>query len=282
MNNSWWRDFKLKFFGSGTIVLLPYIAINIFLFIIVALFTTIGSYSGIQNGVYGFVSKYLLFSVNISSWPTHFYMLITYQFFHFDFFHILFNMLWLYWMGQLFMDFFKPRQFHFIYLLGGVFGALFFTLCCYILPSYSEMRTVGKLFGASASVMAIFAAITTLIPNYSLNLIFIGPIRIKYLLAIYLFLDLVTIKNYDGGSLAHIGGTLFGFIYVKLLQNGIDMSTLFKNKPKLKVVKNQTPKKSMPTYDQKEIDTILDKISKSGYDKLTKEEKETLFKASEQ
>jgi membrane associated rhomboid family serine protease len=188
-------------------------------------------------------------------------------------------MLWLYWMGQLFLDFMKPRQFHFIYLCGGIFGALFFALFCYLVPTYSIMKA-ATLVGASASVMAIFTAIATLVPNYALNLLFIGPIRIKYLLAVYIFLDIISTEAYDGGSLAHIGGAIFAYGYIKLLQNGTDLSTIFKRRSKLKVVKNSAPKKATQSVNQKEIDAILDKISSSGYDKLSKEEKETLFKAS--
>lgn len=83
-----------------------------------------------------------------------------------------------------------------------------------------------------------------------------------------------------GGSLAHLGGALFGFVYIKLLQNGTDLSSVFKKKPKLKVVRNDTFKPKNTGVNQKDVDAILDKISQSGYDKLTKEEKETLFKAS--
>jgi len=190
-------------------------------------------------------------------------------------------MLWLYWMGQIFLDFVKPRQFHFVYLGGGILGAVFFALIFNLVPVYQPFVAEATLKGSSAAVMAIFTAAATLVPNYSLRLMFVGEVKIKYLLLVYIFLDLIGVKEANaGGSLAHLGGALFGFVYVKLLQSGTDLSTIFMKKPKLRVVKNETPKKSQNNVNQKEVDAILDKISKTGYDKLTKEEKETLFKAS--
>ena len=217
-------------------------------------------------------------------WVTHFYTLVTYQFLHADFFHILFNLLWLYWIGQLLLDFIKPRQFHFIYLMGGIFGALFFALLFNLLSAYSLSVNQATIIGSSASVMAIFAALVTLVPNYSIRLMFFGDVKVKYLLLAYIILDLLgTSSTNAGGSIAHLGGVLFGFVYIKFLQNGTDLSTIFKAKPKFKVVKNTQVKsnKTKPSgVNQQEIDAILDKISASGYDKLTKEEKETLFRAS--
>ena len=263
---------------SGSVIL-PYIGINVIIFVVVSLASLIGFSSGKEGFVNGLVSEYLAFPASPNQWLTHFYTLITYQFIHFGFFHILFNMLWLYWMGQLFLDFLKPRQFHFVYIAGGIFGAVFFALIYNFLPNY-KLIDGAILIGASASVMAIFTAITTLVPNYTIHLMLIGPIKLKYLLAIYIFLDVIAIQNYDGGSVAHLGGALLGFAYIKLLQNGTDLTKLFERKPKLKVVRNNEPKRNANTVNQKEVDAILDKISKSGYDKLSKEEKDTLFKAS--
>ena len=122
-------------------------------------------------------------------------------------------------------------------------------------------------------------------PDYSIRLLLIGDVKLKYLAIAYIVLDLIgTASANAGGSFAHIGGAIIGFTYIKVLRNGTDWSNLFKKKPKLRVVKNNgakpSAKKNESSVDQREIDSILDKISKSGYDKLTKEEKETLFKAS--
>ncbi|RZL26058.1 MAG: rhomboid family intramembrane serine protease [Pedobacter sp.] len=174
----------------------------------------------------------------------------------------------------------KSWQFHFVYIAGGIFGAIFFALIYNLLPAYKPFADVAILIGASASVMAIFTALTTLVPNYTLHLLLIGPIKIKYLLAVYIFLDIIAIEKFDGGSLSHLGGAFLGFIYIKLLQSGTDLTKIFERKPKLKVVRNQEPRKSTNTVNQREVDAVLDKISKSGYDKLSKEEKEILFRAS--
>lgn len=279
MTSSLLNDLKLKLFKSGNPVLL-YIGINAAIFVVVSLLSVVFFFANQKGFVEALVSKYLAFPSLPSLWISHFYTLLTYQFFHADFFHILFNMLWLYWMGQIFVEFVKPRQFHFVYLGGGILGAIFFALIFNLVPVYISSVSI-PLIGSSASVMAVFAAAATLVPNYSLRLMFVGEVKIKYLLLVYIFLDLIGTTSVNaGGNLAHLGGVIFGFVYVKLLQNGTDLSAIFKRKPKLKIVKNEAPKRSTTTVNQREVDAILDKISKTGYDKLSKEEKETLFKAS--
>ncbi|MFA6275648.1 MAG: rhomboid family intramembrane serine protease [Pedobacter sp.] len=279
MNSNLWDDFKLKFFKSGNPVFL-YLGINILIFILVSLTSVVVFFAGYRGLINSLIDDYLAFPSLPNLWLSHFYTVLTYQFFHADFFHILFNMLWLYWMGQLLLDFIKPRQFHLIYIGGGILGAIFYALIFTIVPVFKTSDNI-PLIGASACVMAIFTALVTLVPNFSIRLVFVGEIKIKYLLLIYILLDLIgTTSTNAGGSLAHLGGVLFGFLYVKLLQNGTDLSAIFKKKPKLKVVRNNEPKKQTSNVNQKEIDAILDKISKNGYDKLSKGEKETLFKAS--
>lgn len=272
------EDIKQKVFKSGNPVFL-YIAINVALFIVTALLGVIFTFAGQKGLISGLVSEYLAFPSAPNLWLSHIYTVITYQFFHADVFHILFNMIWLFWMGQLFMDFVKPRQFHFVYLLGGIIGVVFFALIYNFVPYYANQN--ATIIGSSAAVSAILVACATLVPNYTIRLMFLGNVKIKFLVLAFILLDILgTTGTNAGGSLAHLGGALFGFIYVKLLQNGTDLSSIFKQKPKLKVVKNDAFKPSNTSVNQKEIDAILDKISQSGYDKLSKEEKETLFKAS--
>lgn len=272
------EDIKQKVFKSGNPVFL-YIAINVALFIVTALLGVIFTFAGQKGLISGLVSEYLAFPSAPNLWLSHLYTIITYQFFHADVFHILFNMIWLFWMGQLFMDFVKPRQFHFVYLTGGIIGVLFFALIYNLVPYYANQN--ATIIGSSAAVSAILVACATLVPNYTIRLMFLGNVKIKFLVLAFILLDILgTTGTNAGGSLAHLGGALFGFVYIKLLQNGTDLSSIFKKKPKLKVVKNDTYKSSNSSVNQKEIDAILDKISQSGYDKLSKEEKETLFKAS--
>lgn len=275
MNNNSFKDLSYRLFKSGNPAMF-YIGVNTIVFLVLGianLFT--------KGAVYGLVAQYLAFPSDISQWPTHFYTLVTYAFLHQNIFHILFNMLWLYWMGNLFLDFLKPRQFQAVYWGGAILGALTFALIYNLSPQLNANGAI--LLGASAAVMAIFSAITTLIPNYSIRLILFGDVKLKYLLLVYIIIDVIGTtpgSGNIGGNLAHLGGAFFGFVYIKLLQNGTDLSSFLVKKPKMKVVKNETPKKKASPVNQAEIDAILDKISKSGYENLTAKEKQTLFDAS--
>lgn len=292
MSNNILNELKIKIFKSGDPSYL-YIGINTLVFLIVALINVPFFLSGNGGLAYeDFIRQYFRFPAAIASSPEYLYTLITYQFFHEGLLHLLFNMLWLYWMGKIFLDFLKPRQFHFVYLTGGVVGALFFAAAFYIFPVF---RTVSgaTIIGSSAAVMAIVVGAATLVPNYALRLLLFGEVKLKYIALGYIVLDIIgTTSANAGGSFSHIGGAIFGFCYIKMLQNGSDWSNIFKKRPKLKVVKNNVRDtmrsannrsetgKSNQYVDQHEIDAILDKISKTGYDKLSKAEKETLFKAS--
>jgi membrane associated rhomboid family serine protease len=280
MTNNMLEDIKFKVFKSGNPVFL-YMGINIAIFIVVSLVSVICFFTGYQGLIESLVNKYLAFPSNPALWLTRFYTPLSYQFFHADIFHILFNMLWLYWMGRLFLDFSKPRQFHFVYIGGGIVGAILYALMYNLMPAFQSVVSTSTVIGSSAAVMAIFVAIATLVPDYTIRLLLIGNVKLKYLVLAYIVLDIIAMKSYNaGGSIAHLGGALFGFIYIKLLQSGTDLSAIFKKKPKLRVVRNEAPKKNTAAINQREIDAILDKISKTGYDKLTREEKEILFNAS--
>lgn len=292
MNNNVFTDLKVKVFQSGNPSFL-YIGINTLIFVVVALINVPFFLSGNGGLIYDdFIREYFAFPANILGEPLRFYTILTYQFFHDGFFHVLFNMLWLYWMGKIFLDFLKPRQFHFVYLIGGFLGAVLFALAFNIFPVFRNVLG-ATIIGSSAAVMAIVVATATLVPNYSITLLLFGEVKLKYLAMAYVVLDLIGSTSANaGGSFAHLGGALFGFAYIKMLQSGNDWSNIFKKRPKLKVVKNdqrssryedhsrKSALKKEGYVDQREIDAILDKISKTGYDKLSKEEKETLFKAS--
>lgn len=286
MNKSFFEELKYKVFQSGNPVFF-YIGINVLIFVIVAFMGIPFFLSGIASIDFpSFIREYLGYPASIEKLPTRFYTIITYQFFHDGFMHLLFNMLWLYWMGKIFLDFLKPRQFHFVYLVGGMAGAAMYTLAYHVFPVFAGTLSSATVIGSSAAVMAVVVATATLVPDYSIRLLLLGDVKLKYLAMAYIAMELIGLASANaGGSFTHIGGALFGFTFIKLLQKGKDWSKLFKRKPKLKVVRNE-PSKSAPnkprqnTVNQHEVDAILDKISKSGYDKLSKEEKETLFKAS--
>lgn len=285
MNKSFFEELKYKVFQSGNPVFF-YIGINVLIFLIVAFMGIPFFLSGMGSLNFSdVIREYLGYPADIAKLPSRFYTVITYQFFHEGFMHLLFNMLWLYWMGNIFLDFLKPRQFHFVYLAGGMAGAAMYTLAYNVFPVFAGSVATATVIGSSAAVMAVVVATATLVPDYSIRLLLLGEVKLKYLAMAYIAMELIGLASANaGGSFTHIGGALFGFAFIKLLQKGKDWSQLFKRKPKLKVVRNE-PSKSAPkakpnAVHQNEVDAILDKISKSGYDKLSKEEKETLFKAS--
>lgn len=197
------------------------------------------------------------------------------------FFHLLFNMLWLYWLGIIFLDFLNKRQFVFVYLAGGLAGAFLYLLAYNLIPVFSGSAERSILLGSSASVMAVVFATATLVPDFTIRLLFFGGVKLKYLALAYFVLDIIGIGSNPGGSIAHIGGALLGFLYIRQLNRGNDFSNVIKRRSKLKVVRN-SPTSAGPANlpNQETIDKILDKISHSGYDSLTKTEKEQLFKAS--
>lgn len=279
------EDLKYKVFRSGNPVFF-YIGVNTIVFVAMALFGVTYFLAGNTSILFlDYAKEYLAFPAAIERWPTRFYTLLTYQFIHTGIFDILFSMLWLFWIGRIFMDFLKPRQFHFVYLGGGIFGALIFALAYHLFPVFGPVVPFVTIIGSSAAVMAIAVATITLVPDYTMTLLLIGSIKLRYVILAYVVIDLISIVSTNAGlSFAHLGGALFGFLYIKLLQNGKDWSSWFKRKPKLKVVKNEQAKPGTSAknngVNQKEVDRILDKISKSGYDKLSKEEREILFKAS--
>ncbi len=222
--------------------------------------------------------------------------IITYMFLHEGFFHILSNMVMLYFGGQLFVEYLGEKRFTATYFLGGIAGALLYIAVFNIFPAFNSITHYSIALGASASVLAIFVAIATYLPNFSVNLILFGPVRLKFIALFLVVLDLISIdKGNPGGHIAHLGGALYGYFAMTQLRNGRDFSTdfskfifsigsIFKNNSKLKVAhkgahytaSNAVEKKSK----QENIDRILDKISKSGYESLTKQEKEELFKMS--
>ncbi len=217
---------------------------------------------------------------------------ITYMFFHEDFFHIAFNMLGLYWFGKLFLEFFNKRQLVGLYLIGGIFGYLLFVAGYYAMPALRG--NFAPILGASAAIMAILAGVAFSRPNYSIYLMFFGQVKLKYLALVYILLDLISMAQGNaGGHIAHLGGMLAGWIFALRLQKNSDITigvnrildffaTLLKPRKRLKVSHrkpvNDYDYKKTKAAEQKEIDAILDKISRSGYDSLNKAEKEMLFK----
>ncbi len=235
-----------------------------------------------------FANEYLDLPADIHKLPTHFWTPLTYMFMHDGIWHIAVNMLWLYWMGQIFIEYLGDKRVLGLYLMGGLAGALLYVASFNLLPAFRDLVHVSVLLGASGSVMAITAATATLLPNYEISIILIGPVKLKWVALFLVILDfLMIVQSNPGGEIAHLGGALLGFVYIKRLQKGSDwvatISNVFKRGPKmsnLKVVAGNGAKKGPVKPRQEEIDRVLDKISVSGYDSLNKEEKEILFRAS--
>tara|TARA_B110000444_G_C18691734_1_gene524613 strand:- start:9 stop:893 length:885 start_codon:yes stop_codon:yes gene_type:complete len=221
---------------------------------------------------------------------------ISYMFLHNSFLHILFNMVLLHFAGKIFLQYLNPKQLLSTYLLGGISGGLLFIIAYNYIPVLTGYTQNAQVLGASAAVLAIVVAIATYTPNYSVRFSFIGVVKLKHIAIFIVILDILSIpKGNTGGHIAHLGGAIFGYFYIKQLQTGNDyligfprwknsLSTLFKSKSKFKTV-HKRPKTDQQfntekSEQQKAVDLVLEKISKSGYDSLSKEEKATLFSAS--
>lgn len=282
MNNTF-KDLKYKIFQSGN-PLYFYIGLNVIIFLVTAIIAVLFFLGNSGFMMSEWIRNYFGLPALISALPTRFYTVITYMFFHDGFLHLLFNMLGIFWFGNIFMNFLKSRQFHFVYLAGGLTGAILYVAGLNILPVFNGNLIGQTVIGSSAAVMAIIVATATLVPNYSIMLLFFGEVKIKWVAVAYFLMSFLGLSSANaGGNLAHIGGALLGFIFIKQLQRGSDWSKMFERKPKLKVVRNEKPAPKKPVFNevsQQEIDAILDKISSSGYDKLSATEKEKLFKAS--
>jgi membrane associated rhomboid family serine protease len=289
-----WDDIKLTFRNGSNLTRLIYI--NVAVFVLITLVAGIGFLLNNQD-VSGKALNLFSVPASLNALLLRPWTLITYMFTHKDIWHILFNMLWLYSFGRIFLEYLDERKLVAVYLLGGLSGALVYILSFNIFPAFTGVLADSAAIGASASVMAIVIAISAYVPDYTVQLFLFGRIKIKYLaLAIFVFTSIMDFSVNSGGKLAHIGGAFFGYFYILNLKHGRDMGkgfnsiidffvTIFKPRKKLKV----THKKVATEYEynkfkveqQKTINHILDKISKGGYDSLTKEEKETLFKESQ-
>lgn len=231
--------------------------------------------------------------------------LFTYMFMHADFMHILFNMLWLYWFGSLFLCFFSAKHLRGLYVLGGICGGLLYMIAYNVFPLFSPQVAGATLVGASASVLAIVAATAYREPNYRVQLLLFGAVRLKYLALIVIGIDVLSITSSNaGGHIAHLGGALAGLWFAAGLNKGTDLTrwinraldgvaSLFqrktwKRKPKMKVHYGSNAAGRGKDYDYNarkkaqsdEVDRILEKLKKSGYSSLTTEEKKSLFDAS--
>jgi membrane associated rhomboid family serine protease len=239
----------------------------------------------------GYVMEYLAVPADIHFLPWRVWTVVTYMFLHVDFFHILFNMLWFYWFGKIFLEYFDQRFLMINYLAGGAAGVVMYLFFYNTFPLFDPMVADSRLLGASAAVMAVVAAVAFYVPDYSVQLFLFGRIKVFYIALALFIIDFFMITgNNAGGHLAHIGGALWGYLFVRLYTKGyrfrLRRMNLGFSKPKM----NKTYSSGRPVSDeeyrrrkieeQEQIDNILDKIKLSGYNSLTAKEKELLFRAS--
>jgi len=272
------NDIKHAFNKANIVEKIIYL--NVLFFLITVLFKTM-------------VIDWLALPSNFDAFIFKPWTLISYAFIHYRLIHVLSNLLILYYIGNLFLDFYTKKQFLNFYFLGIIVGAFAFLIAYYVNEKYGT-----PLIGASAGVTTIFVAIATKIPRYAIKLRFIGSVELWVLAAIWVALSILQLANVNnGGAIAHIGGAVFGYIYSKQLEQGNDIGKWFENiidffvnlfkpqrkgnKPLKTVYKatKRTPKNEISKNKQRKIDAILDKISKSGYENLTQEEKDFLFRA---
>ena len=281
-----WQNIQYKMLRSGSKLNLL-IGVNIIVFLLLNVTDVIAKFLFNTAAIAYFSSEYLSLPAYLPKLLTHFWTPVTYMFMHDGIWHILFNMLWFYWFGQIFEEFLGKKRTLGLYFMGGLAGAFLFVFSYNVFPFFTHVNAAAgsTLVGASASVMAIMVATATLLPDYTLPLILIGPVKLKWLVLFFIVIDFLGITGLNaGGEISHLGGALIGFVYIRQLQKGHDwigsIVNAFSPKPKLKVVSNNTSRKSYNLPRQEEVDLILDKISKSGYDSLSKQEKEILFRAS--
>ena len=221
--------------------------------------------------------------------------LFTHMVLHVGIWHIAFNMLLLYWFGRIVGDLIGDKKILPLYIAGGLFGA------CFLLLLTPIMGTSGIAYGASAAVMTFVVAAGALAPEYNMRLILLGDVKLKWIVLVLVLLDIIKLASgatNQGGSIAHLGGAMFGGLYIYFLQQGTDLLGFLpsqkdrirrpkKQKTRMTVVHNVQTKsdsnqKSQITVNlQSEVDRILDKINASGYDSLSPEDKEILYRASQ-
>ena len=276
---------------GSTLIRLVYINAAVFLFIkIIQVLAFLFGFSGVSE----LVLHWLAVPADLGTLITRPWTLFTYMFLHEGFLHILFNLLWLYVFGRIFLMYLNQKRLVSVYLVGGLSGAVLYILAFNIFPAFQQMVPISIALGASASVMAIVLAIAVYVPNFSINLLLIGNVKLKYIAIFVVVLDILSIPSSNsGGHIAHLGGALFGYLYITQLRRGRNITrsfdrvmdnlfAMFKPRPKFRVTHkrpmNDIQYNKWKAQHQERIDEILEKIAKNGYESLTKEEKEILFK----
>ena len=292
-------DLAMQWRTGGTLVRLLLVNIGVFLGIHI-----VGLLYFITGHTEPDLSRWLRSTSDLDTLIRTPWTVVTYMFTHEGLMHLFFNLLMLYFSGRLFGDLLGGKRLLGNYLLGGLAGLALYIISYNTLPAFERFAAGSTILGASAAVMAVFVGIAAYQPDMVVNLLFLGPVRLKYVALIYVVIDLISVRQgaNSGGHIAHLGGALYGYLAAGQLKKGSDWSGgfvdllerigsvfSFKRGSKLRVAKSgrgrvtvaaDTAWNASRKAKQERVDTILDKISRSGYDSLTKEEKDFLFRAS--
>jgi len=291
---------EIKYQFKARNVLLQLIIINVGLFVLLNILSFIFYIAGKgqdllwYHAVINLAMPYNPHELLYKPWT-----ILTHFFFHAEFGHLFWNMITFYFFGRIFTEYAGNSRILSVYVYGALCGAALSFLCYLFIPSLQQIEPANYMLGASAGIMAIVVGAATLVPNLQVTLMFIGNVSFKYIALFYVLLDLVSLQYYSnaGGHIAHLGGASFGFLAMTSFKKGNDWTRGFNNffewirgilsgKPRMKVIHNNKMKKTDEQFNlernklQQQMDQILDKISRSGYDSLSKEEKEILFKSS--
>lgn len=284
-----WTDIKTSFRQGSVITRLIYLNLAIFL-----VFRIIHVIFFLAGKPYGLLQWFEL-PADPGIWILQPWSILTYMFLHFDFLHILFNLLVLYWFGRIFLDYYTPNQLVGLYLLGGLAGGVLYMAAYNLFPVFEEVVSTSFLLGASASIIAILVAAAFRDPAREVRLMLIGMVQLRYLALFMIFSYIIGISvSNAGGNLAHLGGVFAGWFFVLMERRGSDVTApfsvavnrtgrLFRPKTSVRVV-HRNPALDDYAYnrqkaaDHEALNRILDKIGEEGYDSLTKAEKETLFR----
>ncbi len=284
-----WTDIKTSFRQGSVITRLIYLNLAVFL-----VFRIIHVIFFLAGKPYGLLQWFEL-PADPGIWILQPWSILTYMFLHFDFLHILFNLLVLYWFGRIFLDYYTPNQLVGLYLLGGLAGGVLYMAAYNLFPVFEEVVSTSFLLGASASIIAILVAAAFRDPAREVRLMLIGMVQLRYLALFMIFSYIIGISvSNAGGNLAHLGGVFAGWFFVFLERRGSDVTApfsvavnrigrLFRPKTSVRVV-HRNPARDDYAYnrqkaaDHEELNRILDKIGEEGYDSLNKTEKETLFR----
>jgi membrane associated rhomboid family serine protease len=285
-------------------VIAQLIIVNVAVFVLFMLFQLVIILMGYSREELFIISETVRHNMSLPVEPVQIlykpWTIITHMFMHAGGGHIFWNMIVLYFFGSIFQELTGSKRILAIYILGGLAGALLAVVGLNLIPAVGDIKG-GYMLGASAAVNALVLASATLMPDYSVNLLIIGRVQLKFIALIYLVIDIAGIASLvnTGGHIAHIGGALFGVIFVVLLRKGTDLSrgfnkfiSFFKRlfsgsgKPRMRAVRgggrgvSDNDTSYSKADKQRRIDSILDKINKSGYESLSKEEKEFLYNNS--